>query len=148
MSKLQGDLPYSAPPSPISNARCIGVIGMGNIGGNIAKNLAVHFSRSQHHSKHSIVLWNRTRAKADEIVADVEARLERDGGIASVSVAGGVEEVVRQCDIVITSLANDHAVLEVYELIVKTLQVRAALVTCLWLGQLCVLFILAWVSTI
>lgn len=124
ISKLQGDLPYSAPPSPISSARTIGVIGLGNIGGNIAKNLAIHLSKSQHHSKHSIVLWNRSEAKAHAIVAEVEARLEKDGGIASVSIAKSVEELVKQSDIVLTSLSNDHAVLEVYEIIIKALQVR------------------------
>lgn len=122
-SKLQQDLPYSPPPSPISNARCIGVIGMGNIGGNIAKNLALHFSRSQHHSKHSIVIWNRTTDKSEAIVQEVEAKTEKDGGIASITIAKSIEDVVKECDIVITSLASDHVVLEVYGKILSTLKV-------------------------
>ncbi|KAG8995155.1 hypothetical protein FRB94_009372 [Tulasnella sp. JGI-2019a] len=121
-SQLQGGLPYSAPGSPISAARCIGCIGLGNIGGSIAKNLAIHFSRSQHHAKHSIVLWNRTRAKADQIVAEVEAKTEKDGGIASVSVANSVEDLVKECDIILTSLSNDAAVTDMYEIIIKTLK--------------------------
>jgi len=93
---------------------------LGNIGGNIAKNIAVHYGKDPR--SHTIVLWNRSRGKAEEVVKEVEERLEKDGGVASIKIADSVEDLVKQSDIVITVLASDAAVSEIYEKIIPALQ--------------------------
>lgn len=120
--KLQKEVPYSPPPSPAGYVRTVGFIGLGNIGGSIAQNLAVHFGKIP--GSHGFVLWNRSRSKADAIVKNVEERLEKEGGIAAVKVADTVEDVVKESDIIFTVLASDAAVNEVYDKILKTLTVR------------------------
>ncbi len=68
----------------------VGFIGLGNMGSEIARNLIK--------AGHSLVVYNRTRSRAEEL---------RPLGA---SVAGTPGEVVSGVDVVITMLADDHAV--------------------------------------
>lgn len=65
-------------------------LGLGNMGAHMARNLL--------RAGHSVTVWNRTLSKADE--------LRPDGA----KVASSVADAARGVDIVITMMADDHAV--------------------------------------
>ncbi len=68
----------------------IAFLGLGNMGSHMARNLL--------RAGHSVTVWNRTLSKADE--------LRPDGA----KVASSVADAARGADIVITMMADDHAV--------------------------------------
>ncbi len=68
----------------------IAFLGLGNMGSHMARNLL--------RAGNSVTVWNRTLSKADE--------LRPDGA----KVASSVAEATRGADIVITMMADDHAV--------------------------------------
>ncbi|KAG0239772.1 hypothetical protein BGW41_007487 [Actinomortierella wolfii] len=81
----------------------IGWIGLGEMGYYMAANLQKYLtSRSL-----NMTVWNRTRARAD--------KLHHNHGVR---VADSIEDVVAQSNIIFTSLANDQAVEEVYEILI------------------------------
>jgi 3-hydroxyisobutyrate dehydrogenase-like beta-hydroxyacid dehydrogenase len=65
-------------------------LGLGNMG--------IHMARNLLHANHSVAVWNRTLSKADELRAH------------HATVANSVAEAVRGADIVVTMMADDHAV--------------------------------------
>src|SRR5271157_203030 len=65
-------------------------LGLGNMG--------LHMARNLHRAGHNITVWNRTLSKADEL---------RDEGA---QVAATLADAVRGADIVMTMMADDHAV--------------------------------------
>jgi len=65
-------------------------LGLGNMGMNMARNLQ--------RAGHTLTVWNRTLSKADELRAE------------GAKVAPSVAEAVRGADVVITMMADDHAV--------------------------------------
>lgn len=83
-----------------------GFAGLGNMGSEMAKNLA-SFAKSNGHSP--VLVWNRTRQKCDSL---------RDGN--HVEVADSIELLTSQCDVIHTCLANDNVALEVIRQILKT----------------------------
>ncbi|KAG9003785.1 hypothetical protein FRB90_011123 [Tulasnella sp. 427] len=103
-----GQIPFSAPGTPSNHPSTIGFIGVGNIGGSIAKNLAVH-SAAHKFGAHNFVIFNRTKAKAEKLISDVEERLAANGGIISIKVADTVDEVVEASDIIIVSTNSDDS---------------------------------------
>ena len=68
----------------------IAFLGLGNMGAPMARNLL--------HSGHELVVWNRTQAKAE--------RLRAEGA----KVAHSAAEAARETEVVVTMLADDHAV--------------------------------------
>ncbi|KAF7330116.1 NAD(P)-binding protein [Mycena sanguinolenta] len=91
----------------------IGFVGLGAMGGVMAKNLANH--RAAHvHGSPPILVWNRTTAKADSLFEEL--------GQHKIRVAKTLEQIVTECDVIFTALANDETVKSVYEQFVQTLK--------------------------
>ncbi|MFE0459666.1 NAD(P)-dependent oxidoreductase [Kitasatospora sp. NPDC058965] len=86
----------------------IAFLGLGNMGAPMAKRLLT--------TGHRLTVWNRTRSRAEELVAD--------GAV----VADSAAEAVRGADVVITMLADPAAVLAVAGEIVPALEPGAVLV--------------------
>lgn len=108
-------LPYSRPVTPGSGAVPvqIGFVGLGAMGYVMAKNLANH--RGDHiHASPPILVWNRSHAKCDELFAEL--------GQHKIRVAKTLEQVVTECDIIFTVLANDEVVKSIYQQFVQTLK--------------------------
>lgn len=62
-----------------------------------------------------ILLWNRTENKSNQLVKEI--------GQEKARVAQDLEQIAQECDIIITNLANDNVVKEIYERFVVTLTV-------------------------
>ncbi|KAK7063630.1 NAD(P)-binding protein [Favolaschia claudopus] len=108
-------VPYSRPvtPSGGSYAVQIGFVGLGAMGGVMAKNLANY--RAAHVLNSSpILVWNRTATKAESLVSEL--------GESKIRVAQTLDQVVTECDVIFTALANDETVKSVYQDFVKTLK--------------------------
>ncbi|KAF9967386.1 hypothetical protein BGZ70_009784 [Mortierella alpina] len=81
----------------------IGWIGLGEMGSNMVGNLQRYLtSRSL-----SMTVWNRTPAKS--------AKMHQKHGV---HVAKSIEDLVAQSNIIFTSLSNDAAVEEIYEILI------------------------------
>jgi 3-hydroxyisobutyrate dehydrogenase-like beta-hydroxyacid dehydrogenase len=81
----------------------------------MAKNLANH--RGDHiHASPPILVWNRSHAKCDELFAEL--------GQHKIRVAKTLEQVVTECDIIFTVLANDEVVKSIYQQFVQTLKAK------------------------
>lgn len=80
----------------------------------MARNLANHGAEQP--GSPPLLVWNRSSEKAESLVKLVGPNKAR--------VAKDLAEIVQLCDIIITSLANDHVVKSVYEQYVKALTVR------------------------
>ncbi|KAG8936360.1 hypothetical protein FRC03_000150 [Tulasnella sp. 419] len=114
------ELPYSRPPTPSQHPTLVGIIGLGNIGYPLARNMALHLSKVP--NNRGMILYNRTKEKAEKLVAEIEERSASEGGgIISIKIVETIEEVAAACDIVITSLSNDKVVEEVYQKIATAL---------------------------
>lgn len=96
------------------SSKKIGFVGLGNMGYLMARNLASR-GRANFPDLPAIMVWNRTDAKAKELVDEVghdKARTAKDP-----------EEIANECDIIITSLANDGVVRIIYQRIADALAV-------------------------
>lgn len=82
--------------SPLS----LGFVGLGNMGSQMATNLAGYSARK---SFPAVRIWNRTRSKVEHLTTS-----------AHCTFAASLEELVQQCDVVHTCLANDEVALAVY----------------------------------
>lgn len=82
--------------SPLS----LGFVGLGNMGSQMATNLAGYSARN---SLPAVRIWNRTRSKVEHLTTS-----------AHCTFAASLEELVQQCDVVHTCLANDEVALAVY----------------------------------
>lgn len=118
-----GQIPFSEPGTPTSHPYTIGFIGVGNIGGAIAKNLAV-YSASHKAGAHSFVIYNRTKAKAERLISDVEERLAANGGLISLKVADTIDEVVEASDIIFASTNCDDSSINLAKQIAELTKVR------------------------
>lgn len=107
-------IPFSRPATPsISNKS--GFIGIGAMGYFMARNLAKH--RLLHSTP--LLIWNRTVKRAQKLADEL--------GEERVRVASSIEELVTQCDIIFTNLANDEVVKTIYTTIADILSVSNSL---------------------
>ncbi|GLB35793.1 putative NAD-P-binding protein [Lyophyllum shimeji] len=104
-------VPYSRPETPNSHAaQQIGFVGLGAMGYLMAHNLANHRA-----SVSPLLVWNRTIEKSEKLLN----ALSKD----KIRIARDLAQVARECDVIITSLANDDVVKSVYEQFLETLKV-------------------------
>ena len=94
------DNPFSRPQTPHNHLQ-IGFVGLGAMGYPMAKNLA-----KSRHGQPPLLVWNRTKSKAEELFKEV--------GADKVQIADDLAEVARDCDIIVTNLANDTVVKSVF----------------------------------
>lgn len=94
----------------------LGFVGLGTMGKYMARNLALH-SQSRPSGSPPLLVFNRTADKA---------RALRSAYGENVCVAENLSQLVRACDVVFTSLANDTAVRDTYREIAKALRVSHA----------------------
>jgi hypothetical protein len=107
------DVPFSRVPTP-ENPLQLGCVGLGAMGYCFAKNLATH--RPSRGPRLSPLVWNRSTDRTDKLLKDV--------GQEHVRVAKNLEQIVTECDVIFTCLANDNAVKSVYQEFANTLSVR------------------------
>lgn len=74
----------------------------------MARNLA-------NHSSSAILVYNRTRSKAE--------KLQKELGPNKIVIVDSVAEIAKQADVLFTNLANDAAVIQVYDEIQTALKV-------------------------
>jgi 3-hydroxyisobutyrate dehydrogenase-like beta-hydroxyacid dehydrogenase len=113
MSKA-GSIPFSRPGSPGAGHVQVGFVGLGNIGAAMAQNLAMRGPQNLY-GLPPPMLWNRTLSKAHDLVKEV------GNGLAVV--AENLEDLVKECDIIITNLANDDVSIAIYRQFAEVLQV-------------------------
>ncbi|RDX46769.1 NAD(P)-binding protein [Lentinus brumalis] len=106
--------PFSRPTTPgHHDALQIGFCGLGAMGYPMASNLAKW--RKQHvHQPLPILVWNRTKAKADDLAKELGDEL--------ITVADSLDQIATECDIIITNLSNDEVVRNVYKKLAEALQ--------------------------
>ncbi|KAK0465458.1 NAD-P-binding protein [Desarmillaria tabescens] len=102
-------IPYSRPQTPGASPPQVGFVGIGSMGFYMARNLATH--RSQ--NAPPLLVWNRSQPKVQKLL--------EEAGSENVRVAQNLEQIATECDIIITSLANDSVVKSVYEQLTKAL---------------------------
>jgi len=95
-------IPYSRPQTPSHGPQAFGFVGLGNMGYEMALNLAKDLPDGHH-----LTVWNRTAAKSQE--------LQKDAGPGKIVIAHSVSEVVQRAYIIFTSLSNDNVVEDIYE---------------------------------
>lgn len=101
------NIPFSRPSSAGGHdAHQVGFVGLGAMGHFMAKNLAIH---AQAHPAGSppLVVWNRSVAKSEALLKEV--------GGHRVRIAQSPGEVARDCDIIVTNLASDEVVRDIYK---------------------------------
>ena len=107
-SVLQKDshhgVPYtpSVTPHPVPR---IGLLGLGSMGYPMARNLARHLA-SKFPTAPPLMVYNRTVKKADALAAEISP--------VRIAIASSAQQLALECDVIITSLANDAAVKSVY----------------------------------
>lgn len=86
--------------APDSRSQAFGFVGLGNMGSQMAFNLATY---AQQNSLPRVKIWNRTRSKIEYLAQESHCEI-----------VSSLEEVADQCDIVHTCLANDEVAFSVY----------------------------------
>jgi 3-hydroxyisobutyrate dehydrogenase-like beta-hydroxyacid dehydrogenase len=92
----------------------IAFVGLGNMGKFMALNLAKYLSEQK---KQPLRVWNRTSSKARDLIK--QSKEEHNVDLISVDT---LKEVAKTCNVIITSLANDAVVKEVYQEFLNTLE--------------------------
>ncbi|KAI1793053.1 NAD(P)-binding protein [Ganoderma leucocontextum] len=105
--------PFSRPGTPGHHPLQIGFVGLGAMGYPMARNLA-NWRKEHVHGSSPILVWNRTKAKADDLV--------KQTGEGLIAAADSVEHIANECDIIITNLSDDAAVRKVYDQFAKALE--------------------------
>ncbi|KZV79675.1 NAD(P)-binding protein [Exidia glandulosa HHB12029] len=103
---MSNDVPYSRPASPHQRPPQIGFAGLGSMGYEMATNLALHPHAHPGGTIPPVLVWNRTRAKAEKLVHTV--------GQGKARIAKDLEQLVTECDVILTSFASDAVVQDVY----------------------------------
>ncbi|KAF8588911.1 NAD-P-binding protein [Ramaria rubella] len=106
----QAQLPFSRPPTPQASPLRIGFCGIGSMGRPMARNLANH----QRSDAPPVLIYNRNSTKAQTLAEEL--------GKEKIAVASRPEQLVADCDIIITSLPNDGAVRALYEQFAEALK--------------------------
>ncbi|KAJ8488738.1 hypothetical protein ONZ45_g13848 [Pleurotus djamor] len=99
---LHQHVPYSRPSTPIAQQHQIGFVGLGAMGFVMARNLATH----RQPGSIPVLVWNRTKSKSEE--------LQKLVGEGKIRIAQTVEQIALECDVIVTNLANDLVVKEIY----------------------------------
>lgn len=108
-------VPFSRPGTPGLHSYKIGWCGLGAMGYLMARNLANY--RSTHFQGGSpLMVWNRTSSKSEQLAQEV--------GPNKINVAKSLAELVIECDLIFTNLANDQVVKDVFLNFVEALKVR------------------------
>ncbi|KAG6830893.1 hypothetical protein H0H92_014044 [Tricholoma furcatifolium] len=106
-------IPYSRPGTPNSHGpKQIGFVGLGAMGYLMAQNLANRHSSPDDHPP--VLVWNRSVAKSESLLAAL--------GPNKIRIAQDLAQVARECDVILTNLANDAVVKSVYEIFVESLK--------------------------
>lgn len=105
-------VPFSRPPTPGVHPLQVGFCGLGAMGYFMARNLANSF-KSQ---LPPLLVYNRTVAKSQKLLAEL--------GASAVKVADTLDQLVAECDVIFTNLANDAVVTSIYNEFAKALAVR------------------------
>ena len=107
LAALHDDIPFSRPSSPgaQSTPHKLGFCGIGSMGYFMARNLATH-RNSRPEGAPPLLIYNRTRSKAEKLLEEL--------GPSKICIADGPEQIARECDIIITNMANDTAVKSIY----------------------------------
>lgn len=109
-------MPFSRPHTP-NRELTVGFAGLGGMGYPMARNIATRQVSATFQPP--ILVWNRTRAKAEA--------LQREAGQSKIRIANDVEELATSCDVIITNLANDEVVKQVYESFAAVLKDRQSM---------------------
>ncbi|EJD04439.1 NAD-binding protein [Fomitiporia mediterranea MF3/22] len=101
------NIPYSRPatPPPEHPPVRIGFCGLGAMGYFMARNLA-NDRHSHPKGASPLLVYNRTRSKSEKLLAEL--------GPDKVTIADSAMQIARECDVVLTNLANDAAVKSVF----------------------------------
>lgn len=112
---LNANLDSKSTPSEFlaASSKKIGFIGLGNMGYLMARNMASR-GRANFPDLPAILVWNRTDAKSKQLLNEV--------GHDNALIAQDPEQIVNDCGIIITSLANDDVVRAVYQRLANTLK--------------------------
>lgn len=110
----QDAVPYSRPTTPKLHFAQVGFVGLGNMGYLMARNLAT-YSTALPNGSPPLLVWNRTVERSENLVKAV--------GQDKVRIAQDLGQVVRECDVIITNLANDAVVKDIYEKFTEALTV-------------------------
>ncbi|KAG1766408.1 NAD(P)-binding protein [Suillus occidentalis] len=102
-------VPFSRPPTPGVHPLQVGFCGLGAMGYFMARNLANSF-KSQ---LPPLIVYNRTVAKSQKLLAEL--------GASAVKVADTLDQLVTECDVIFTNLANDAVVTSIYYEFAKAL---------------------------
>ncbi|GBE77262.1 hypothetical protein SCP_0101350 [Sparassis crispa] len=105
-------IPFSRPATPGPQLLNIGWCGLGSMGFHMARNLAKY--RGSLPSTSPLLVYNRSASKSQE--------LQKLLGASKVEIAESPEQLVLECDIVITILATDAVVKTIYEQFAAALQ--------------------------
>ncbi|THG95470.1 hypothetical protein EW026_g6190 [Hermanssonia centrifuga] len=97
-------MPFSRPQTPHKELK-LGYCGLGAMGYIMARNLATRLSHPT--VQHPIVVYNRTRARAEKLAKEV--------GESEIKIANSPEELAIECDIIFTNLADDEVVKMFFE---------------------------------
>ncbi|KAG9222414.1 hypothetical protein CCMSSC00406_0002749 [Pleurotus cornucopiae] len=100
---LHSHVPYSRPSTPIAHEHQIGFVGLGAMGYMMTRNLA----NDREAGSVPILVWNRSVSKSEA--------LQKELGEGKIRIAQNVEQIARECDVIITNLANDAVVKEIYQ---------------------------------
>ncbi|KAF4604832.1 hypothetical protein EYR40_003614 [Pleurotus pulmonarius] len=100
---LHSHVPYSRPSTPIAHEHQIGFVGLGAMGYMMTRNLA----NAREAGSVPILVWNRSVSKSEA--------LQKELGEGKIRIAQNVEQIARECDVIITNLANDEVVREIYQ---------------------------------
>ncbi|PWN90279.1 NAD(P)-binding protein [Acaromyces ingoldii] len=96
-------------PGLIPDTPQFAFVGLGNLGQHMALNLAKHLATLQP-AHPPLQVWTRTTSKA-------QAFAKENGSI--VKAVENLDDIAANCDVIVTSLANDAAVQEVYKALMK-----------------------------
>lgn len=96
--------------APDSGSKAFGFVGLGNMGSQMAANLARH---AQENNLARVRLWNRTRSKIEYLTQESHCEI-----------VSSLENVADQCDIIHTCLANDEVAFTVYRQFFSSREIR------------------------
>jgi 3-hydroxyisobutyrate dehydrogenase-like beta-hydroxyacid dehydrogenase len=114
-----GSVPFSRPGTPQhKEPPTIGFIGIGAMGHFMARNLANN-RHSHPAGSPPLIVWNRTPEKAAALVSELGEKKAR--------VAQQLSEIALEADVIVTNLANDEVVKNVFEELIAALEVNFVL---------------------